>query len=322
MMKRALCCVVVLLLVLVAPMQSLAEAIGQDEWIEMIAQDALSTAEVESEDEDSHDEGQWWNILLLGCDNRSTKSYSRTDSMIILSVNTEAGKVKMTSLMRDTWVTVPGKSSHRKLTELCAVGGPELTIRAINESFGMDIEDYALISMVGIAEVIDLVGGIELDVTEAERKALNKGLFNFSSASGMEKLQESGEQVHLNGNQATAFARIRQIDSDFVRTERQRTVLVTLAKKIMSGASAGTMMTIMTTLLQYVDTNLSFLDIVELADAAFGLDLDAVEQLRLPADGTYDAGTFSGVWCIKPNFSKNKTILHDFIYGEEAVTEE
>ena len=238
--------------------------------------------------------------------------------MIILSVNPEDGEVKMTSLMRDTWIKVPGtKSSHRKLTELCAVGGPELTIQAINESFGMNIENYALISMVGIAEVIDLVGGIELDVTEAERKALNKGLFDFSSRSGMEQLKESGEQVHLNGNQATAFARIRQIDSDFVRTERQREVLLTLAKKIMNDADSGTLMTIAATLMDYVDTNLGFLQIMKLADVALGMDLDSIGQLRLPADGTFESGMFSGVWCIKPNFEKNTKILHEFIYGEE-----
>ena len=315
MMKRALCCVVALLLVLAAPLQSLAEAIGQEEWIEMIAQDALSAAEVESEQEEAHDEGRWWNILLLGCDNRSTKSYSRTDSMIILSVNTEAGKVKMTSLMRDTWITVPGKSSHRKLTELCAVGGPELTIQAINESFGMDIEDYALISMVGIAEVIDLVGGIELDVTEAERKALNKGLFDLSGLSGMEKLQESGEQVHLNGNQATAFARIRKIDSDYVRVERQRTVLTAMAKKIMGGVSMGNVLSVINVLLEYVDTNMNLMDIVSLAKLGMSADLDSIEEMRLPADGTFQSGMFGDVWCIKPDFKKNAALLKDFIYG-------
>ena len=106
--------------------------------------------------------------------------------------------------------------------------------------------------MQGIAEIIDLIGGLDLDVTEAERKALNKGLFDLSSLSGMEQLEESGEGVHLNGNQATAFARIRKIDSDYVRTERQRTVLLAVADKIKNGASAGTLLTVVTTLMSYV----------------------------------------------------------------------
>ena len=259
---------------------------------------------------------EWWNILLLGCDSYTKNSYSRSDSMIILSLNMDTGSAKLTSLMRDTWIKVPGyKSKHRKLTELCAVGGPELTIRAINENFGMDIEHYALIGMEGIAEIIDIVGGLELDITEAERKALNKGLFDLSSLSGMEQLQQSGENVHVNGNQATAYARIRKIDSDYVRVERQRIVLLKLAGKIKEGASAKTLLSVVNVLSDYVETNLGFMDIMSIGMAGLKMDLTAVEELRLPADGTYKSGTFDGVWCIKPDFEDNKYILHKFIYG-------
>ena len=313
---KKLMCILLACLAAILPVCAAAEVAEAGEWIEYISMDDVLVSQVEEPTPANELSDNWWNILLLGCDNRSTKEYSRTDSMIILSVNPGLKEVKMTSLMRDTWVKVPGQKSHRKLTELCAIGGPELTMRAINESYGMNIEDYVLISMNGIAEIIDMLGGIELDVTEAERKALNKGLFDLSPLSGMEKLEKSGEQVHLNGNQATAFARIRQIDSDFVRTERQRTVLVTMAKKILSGTDTGTIFTVVSTLLDYVDTNLGLLEVMSLADVAFSLDLDSVGELRLPADGTYDAGTFDGVWCIKPNFKKNTNILHDFIYGE------
>lgn len=314
-MKRALCILLACILAVLLPAGTLAETAEAGEWIEYLSKEDVSVSgSDESESETASD--SWTNILLLGCDSYTTKSYSHTDSMIILSVNTETKEAKMTSLMRDTWVTVPSKKSHRKLTELCAVGGPELTIQAVNESFGMNIENYVLISMDGIAEVIDLLGGIELDVTEAERKALNKGLFDLSSLSGMEKLQESGENVHLNGNQATAYARIRQIDSDFVRTERQRTVLITMAKKIMDNADAVTLIAIVTRLLDYVDTNLGFLEIMNLADVALEMDLNSIEELRLPADGTYESGTYDGIWCIKPNFEKNTKILKEFIYGE------
>ena len=284
-----------------------AGAVSQDEWDAAVANDEQSAADASDE---------WWNILLLGCDSYTKNSYQRTDSMIILSINLARGEVKLTSLMRDTWITVPGTNKHRKLTELCAVGGPELTIRAINENFGMDISDYALISMQGIAEIIDLIGGLDLDITEAERKALNKGLFDLSSLSGMEQLQESGEGVHLNGNQATAYARIRKIDSDYVRTERQRTVLIAMAEKIKNGASAGTLLAIVTTLLNYVDTNLTLPEIMSIASVGLKMDLSSVEQLRLPADGTFESGTYDGIWCIKPNFSKNAALLHSFIYGD------
>ena len=285
-----------------------ASAVSQDEWSAAVA------AEPNTETEGLSDE--WWNVLLLGCDSYTKNDYQRTDSMIIVSINAAKGQVKLTSLMRDTWIPVPGSSGHRKLTELCAVGGPELTIRAINESFGMNISDYALISMEGMAEIIDLIGGLDLDVTEEERKALNKGLFDLSPLSGMEPLEQSGEGVHLNGNQATAFARIRKIDSDYVRTERQRTVLLAIADKIKNGASAGTLLTIVTTLMGYVDTNLSLTEIMTIASVGMKLDMNSVEQYRVPVDGTFDSGTFNGVWCIKPNFEKNTDLLHSFIYED------
>lgn len=295
---------------LLASAAGLASAVSEDEWNAAVA----AEAETSSETEGLSDE--WWNVLLLGCDSYTKNDYQRTDSMIIVSINAAKCQVKLTSLMRDTWVPVPGSKSHRKLTELCAVGGPELTIRAINESFGMNISDYALISMKGIAEIIDLIGGLDLDVTEAERKALNKGLFDLSSLSGMEQLEQSGEGVHLNGNQATAYARIRKIDSDYVRTERQRTVLLAVADKIKNGASAGTLLTVVTTLMSYVDTNLSLAEIMSIASLGLKLDMDSVGQFRVPADGTFDSGTFNGVWCIKPNFEKNTRMLHSFIYED------
>ena len=285
-----------------------ASAVSQDEW------NAAVAAEPNTETEGLSDE--WWNVLLLGCDSYTKNDYQRTDSMIIVSINAAKGQVKLTSLMRDTWIPVPGSKNHRKLTELCAVGGPELTIRAINESFGMNISDYALISMEGMAEIIDLIGGLDLDVTEEERKALNKGLFDLSPLSGMEPLEQSGEGVHLNGNQATAFARIRKIDSDYVRTERQRTVLIAIAEKIKNGASASTLLTVATTLLNYVDTNLSLSEIMAIASAGLQLDMDSVEQFRVPADGTFESGMYGSVWCIKPNFEKNKKLLHSFIYED------
>lgn len=313
MKKHSVVRMIALLLTMALSLSVCASAenfvVDEEEWAAAVEADGVS------EENQSADDGEWMNIMLLGCDSYTTKEQQRTDSMIILSINTQTAQVKMTSLMRDIWITVPGSSKHRKLTELCAVGGPELTLRAINENFDMLLEKYALISMAGIAEIIDLVGGLDLDITEAERKALNKGLFDLSGLSGMEKLQESGEKVHLNGNQATAYARIRQIDSDYVRTQRQRTVLIALAEKIKDGASAATLLTIVDTLLDYVETNLSLVEIMSLAGIGLNADLSATEELRLPADGTFQSGMFGNVWCIKPNYDENTKILHEFIYG-------
>ena len=257
---------------------------------------------------------EWLNILLLGTDVRDTTDYGRTDSMIVLSVNLATKEAKLTSFMRDIWVSMHGRSSKGKLNAACVYGGPELTMRTINENFGLNLRYYALVNLSCMADIIDLLGGLYLDVTEAERKALNKGLFDLSSMSGMEELEESGEQVLLNGNQAVAFARIRQIDSDYKRTERQRTVLTTIAKRLQE-EDPVTIVGIITKMLEYAETNMSMTQLMTLASVGMQMDMDNIEQFRIPADNTFKSGTFDGVWCIKPDFSKNKQLLHEFIYG-------
>ena len=255
----------------------------------------------------------WINILLLGTDVRDTTSYGRTDSMIVLSVNLSTKEAKLTSFMRDIWVDIEGHG-EAKLNSACVYGGPDLIMSTINENFGLNLKYYALVNLNCMADIIDMLGGIRLDVTEAERDALNKGLFDLSSMSGMEKLEDYGEQVLLNGNQAVAFARIRLIDSDYRRTERQRTVLTTIAKRLQE-ENAITLVGVITNMLQYVETNMSLTQVMTLANVGLQMNMDAIEEFRIPADNTYEAGTFDGVWCIKPNFSENTKLLKEFIYG-------
>ncbi len=258
----------------------------------------------------------WWNILLLGTDNRSEEHHGRTDSMIILSVNIETKQAKLTSILRDTWVKIEGHGSN-KLNAACVFGGPELTISTVNQYFGTDISQYVMINIAGLADIIDLLGGVDLDVTEEERNALNKGLFDLSEYSGMEKLEEYGENVHLNGNQAVAFARIRKIDSDMRRTERQRRLLTEIAKKLSQNSSL-TILSVINKLLPYVKTNIPLVDLITLSSIGLQMDMDSIEQFRIPADGTYESGMFDGVWCVKPNFDKNAELLYDFIYNDNS----
>ena len=257
---------------------------------------------------------EWMNILLLGTDVRDTDDYGRSDSMIVLSVNLAEGKAKLSSFMRDIWVKIPGVKQPNKLNAACAYGGPELTMKTLNQYFGLNLEYYAMVNLNCMADIIDILGGLRLDVTEKERKALNKGLFDLSSRSGMEKLEESGEGVLLNGNQAVAFARIRQIDSDFRRTERQRTVLAAIAKRLQQ-ESPITVINVITNMMQYVKTNMSMQQLMTLANVGFSLDTEDIPQMRVPADNTYRSGTRKGIWAIKVNFDKNKALLKKFIYG-------
>lgn len=279
--------------------------------MEMVV-DQLRTVEDYAVTEGLSDE--WVNILLLGTDVRDTSNYGRTDSMIVLSINLATKQAKLTSFMRDLWVSMHGRSSKGKLNAACVYGGPQLTMRTINETFGLNLKYYALVNLSCMADIIDLLGGLHLDVTEAEKNALNKGLFDLSSMSGMEKLEEYGEQVLLNGNQAVAFARIRKIDSDYKRTERQRTVLTAIARRLQQ-EDAGTLVAVVTNLMKYVETNMDLKQLMTLAYVGLQMDMDNIGQFRIPADNTFKSGTFDGVWCIKADAAKNTQLLKEFIYG-------
>ena len=256
----------------------------------------------------------WVNILLLGSDVKYTDQYGRTDSMIVMSINLATKQAKLTSFMRDIWVSMDGRSKSGKLNSACIYGGPGLVMRTINECFGLNLQYYALVNLSSMAEIIDLLGGLDLDVTEAEMNALNKGLFDLSPLSGMEKLEEYGTGVHLNGNQAVAFARIRKIDSDYKRTQRQRYVLTQIAKRLQK-ESGATIVGVVMKLLENVETNMNMTQLMTIAAAGMQMDMDNVEQFRIPADNTFQSGTFDGVWSIRADFNANRTALQKFIYG-------
>lgn len=265
-----------------------------------------------------HAEG-WWNILLLGGDARSTTTYARTDSMIILSINLKEEKVKMTSIMRDTWVTYPGGTRSNKINAANVFGGVELTLATVNDCFGTDIEDYVLINMYGLVKVIDQIGGVEVSVTSAERGLIAsgvKGYVNtFGSYGGATSLPAGDGPVLLNGAQAMSYARIRSIGTDYARTARQRTVLLAVFEKL-KGMGAVQLAAAVSMGLQNTQTNLDLLEIYDLADVLLGIDPASIEEYRVPADGTFESGMKGGYWSIRPDFEANKELLHEFIYGD------
>ena len=264
-------------------------------------------------------QSNWSHILLLGTDSRTSQQESRTDTMVILSVNTVTNEVKLTSIMRDVWVNIPGHGNS-KLNAACVFGGPELTIQTINEAFDMDIEYYVLLNMQCLVAIVDALGGVRMDISGSEAKAINR-LFasdrnaHDSNTKFAGDSVSAGSQVLLNGKQALAFARIRKSDSDYVRTDRQRRLLITIARQLQQ-QDLLTLANVVASLFEYVETNLTIEQIMAIAGVCMNTNLDEMSELRLPVDGTFDAGTFNGTWCIKPNFEANTEALHTFLDGE------
>ena len=284
------------------------EEIVVDELIEV---DDYAITEGLSED--------WLNILLLGTDARGTNKYSRTDTMIVLSVNPATGEAKLSSIMRDIWVSLPNHAGA-KLNAACVYGGPELTMRTINEYFHLNIQYYALVNMRCLVAIVDDLGGIRMEITNHERRSMNaliasdaksEDASNHAFATSMVK---SAGDVLLNGKQALAFVRIRKSDSDYARTERQRKLLTTVMHQLQQ-ENLLSLAGILTDMLEYVETNLTFEEILTLATMAMSMDAEDVSQFRIPVDDTYEAGMYGTTWCIKPDFEENARQLHEFIYG-------
>lgn len=270
---------------------------------------------------ESSAEGEWWNILLLGSDDRDMSQKSgRTDTVIILSVNQEKSQAKLTSIMRDTWVSIPGRSNG-KINAANVYGGPELAVETVNENFGTDIENYILVNMEDVIKIIDLFGGIDIEISESEKKWTNqyasdylKYSTNYEAYSLDTSLSESG-LVHMTGLLAMSFCRDRYTDSDFGRVMRAQKVLLALAEKAQNMELDETL-EIASQVQGIVSTNMTDEQIVTLATAVLTIEPETVEQNRIPADGAYQSGTFSGTWMIRPDLEKNTELLHQYIYGE------
>ena len=274
---------------------------------------------------------EWLNVLLLGSDQREPTEPFRTDSMIICSINKTTGEVKLSSLMRDTAVYFDDLGEYSGLYRLNLAnyfGGPEYVMKTLNELLKMNLQYYAMVDFNSFATIADALGGIDIAVSKSEMEEINFNLHRqarVAYASGMSEeeiyathvyLEEYGENVHLNGPQALGYARIRKLDSDSARTERQRKVLVALLEKL-SSKSPAEVMQIGINLLGYVTTNMSSDDIISVALTVVSSDFTEIEQLRLPVNGTYVLETRDGESMLyDTNWDSNATALYEFIYGK------
>ena len=257
------------------------------------------------------------NILLFGLDSRAEGKRSRSDTIMIATLDASENKIKLTSLMRDTYVSIPGREDNR-INAAYAFGGPELAIRTVNHNYHMNIEKYVTVDFFSLERVINALGGIEIDVKDYEVKALNSGIRSLNNLHKDDKdspLIEGPGMHSLDGRQAVAYARIRKVgNGDFERTDRQRTVLKSLIGKAAS-LNPLEAHNLLSTLLPEVETNLSKAEIIKLGYVALKSAKNPVEELRLPYEGTYEHRRIRGMAVLVPNLERNRQILHDFIFG-------
>ncbi len=238
------------------------------------------------------------NIAFFGVDRRSPNQSSRSDSIMVISIDSKNQRVKASSLMRDMYVPIQGHG-ETKINHSYAYGGPVLAIKTINSNFDLDIRNYVTIDFFGFEKMIDKIGGVEIDINSSEAKILNV-------KSGLQK---------LNGKQAIAYSRIRYVgNADYERTERQRKVLNEIFKKVKSKGVIE-LPGVMSTILPYVETSLSNGEILQLGTKVMGFKTEGMEQFRVPVDGLYKGQKIRGMSVLVPDIEKNKKKLHEFIYG-------
>ena len=227
------------------------------------------------------------NVLLLGMDVLNDNS-QRSDTIIIASIGYQT--LKLTSVLRDTVVDIPGHGSG-KINAAFSYGGPELVMKPLNSNFDLNIMHYLAVDFTSLVALVDAIGGVEIDISEAEMEQINRNVYNSRRVFRplgytATELTQYGEGVHLDGLQALGYARIRKIDSDFVRASRQRTLLNAMIKKVRSNIWNPLMLYRLTdALLNAVQTNLSLVQLISLGEKA--LFAGEPGQMRMPVDNTY-----------------------------------
>jgi len=243
----------------------------------------------------------WRNILLLGTDTGSNLlNYGRTDTMIILSVNTISGKMRLSSLVRDMYVNISLSNISNRINAANAFGGPLLAVKTVNETFSLNIKHYISINFKGFTTVIDKLGGVELLLSRSESQLTGA---NYSE-----------EPQILTGEQALAFVRIRELDNNFGRNERQRKLLSSMFNKILSGSNLQRTMSALTEALKYMDTNLSVNDLLTLIVPVF-TGMENMDACGFPAQGDWHFQTSEQAQSVIV-FDREATTtkLHDYIF--------
>lgn len=256
------------------------------------------------------------NIALFGGDKRGKYDPVHSDAIMILSIDKANNTIKLSSIMRDTYVNVY-KHGMTKITHAYGYGGPELAIRTLNEDFNLNIRDYAFVDFFGFKDIIDSLDGIDVEVKKYEVNEINKYIREVASIEGKTPtlIKKSGVQ-HLNGAQALSYSRIRKVgNGDFERTDRQRRVMELLFERVMN-AGITQYPKMVDSILPHVETSLSKMDVVKLGTQILSSDIKGIEQNCFPLAENCIGKKIDGIFYIVSDLSETEDEIHKFIYGD------
>lgn len=271
------------------------------------------------------------NVLLIGEDTRAEEisDASRADSAIIASVNIDTGTIHLTSILRDLYVyyEVNGEGRYGKINESASVGGIKTYIETVQRTYKIAIDSYAIVNFASFPKIIDALGGVDISITDAEINEINNNPNRYDDVGDVyiEKTFEGSEGVMtLDGLQALAFCRIRKLDSDNARADRQKTVISEILSKMKTAGTVDTVK-VVNQLSQYVKTSYSKKEIIALGNTALrdGWLNYEIQSSNVPAEENCEGGeNFSASpnnWIWIADIPKDAYELQIQIYGKSNI---
>jgi LCP family protein required for cell wall assembly len=243
------------------------------------------------------------NIALFGLDRRDAGERGRSDSIIILSIDYLHNKIKLSSIMRDTYVYVEGHG-NTKINHAYAYGGPVLAIKTLNSNFGLNIKDFIAVDFEGFKKIVDIMGGVEIEIKDYELPTMETvGIYDAGT-------------YNLSGEQALAYSRIRrQGNGDYERTDRQRRVLEALFEKMTSGGIIK-FPSMVSNLLLYAETSLETDEMLSLGTSVFTHNISSLDQVRFPLDSVSQEKTINRVWYLVTDLETTGEQIKRFIHDD------
>ena len=255
------------------------------------------------------------NIALFGLDRRSENEKARSDSIMLASIDMKKRKIEIISLLRDTLVEIEGHGKD-KLNHAYSYGGPSLALDTINKNFDLDIDKYVAVDFFSLAKIIDIIGGVDIELRDSEANEINKNLVEINNIENLPKgtdYLEGGGLKKLNGRQAVAYSRIRnEGNGDYERTQRQRKVLKAIAKEYLNMNSDKKFEASMEIIGQ-VSTNIPINYIKDLANKITSTGSFTINQHIIPYENSFETNIVNKMWVIEADMSTNIKELHKYL---------
>ena len=262
----------------------------------------------------------YWTVALFGVDSRNGAlgKGNNSDVIILCTVNRDNGEIKLTSVYRDTYLNINGKNQYNKINMAYAEGGADQAGKALNRNLDLQIDNYATFNWKAVVDAINILGGVDVEITDAEFYYINAFITETVKGTGVGSYQlKHAGMNHLDGVQAVAYARLRKMDTDYARTERQRKI-IELAFQKLKTADFAKINNVMEVVMAQIQTDITIDDLIPLAKSLTKFTIADTEGF--PAARSDGMLGKKGACVIPATLESNVKLLHQFHYGDDNYT--